>query len=552
MKFRYWGASALVLISTHSFSIAQAQQSVSISPPVNRQPASIASLSADSYSSANQAEPFSATNLVAMMNESEDEKAQSEMTPEEKNIRSILKKIKDEDAAKKAKEEKEAKEKAEAEGYVVGSDLAMTANWNNGIELASKNKDFKFHVGGRYQLDNGWISAADSVQNNLPNGTRYHDGTDFRRARLRADGTMYETMDWAAEFDFVNSFVVRTPGFSETSAVAPTDLWWQFREVPLFGQVRIGNQKEQIGFEHIVSSRYLPFMERSFNQDTFYGGSFNGFNPGIQFFRNYGDEKGVISGGLFRPVNNVFASSIGDGDYSIVARMTRLMWYGDNGANLLHVGVSGRQASAINGNSNDPRTMVFRTRDAFRTGLSGDWPQPARIALFGDDMQWANGEIAAVYGSWTFQSEYLVSGLQDSRRNAADALGTTAVYHGGYIQILRFLTGEHDNYNKTTGVFERVKPNENFFFVKNRCDGRCLGAGAWQVGMRYNYLDLNDKNLNGGILHNLTTGLNWFWNPNAKMQFNYTATYRDVSQTVEFPAGSGWIHGFGTRFAIDF
>ena len=106
----------------------------------------------------------------------------------------------------------------------------------------------------------------------------------------------------------------------KTSAVAPTDLWWQFREVPLFQTVRIGNQKEQIGFEHIVSSRFQPFMERSYNQDTFYGGSFNGFTPGIQFFRNYGEnENGVISGGFFKPTNNVFAYGVGNGDFSVVA-----------------------------------------------------------------------------------------------------------------------------------------------------------------------------------------------------------------------------------------
>lgn len=167
----------------------------------------------------------------------------------------------------------------------------MKAGWNNGLEIASEDKNFKVHVGGRYQLDSSFFSAAQQVQQNI--NTPYHDGVDFRRARLRFDGTMYGNIDWAAEFDFVNALVIRnqgtpsisTPGYTESSVVAPTDLWWQIREVPFFDTIRIGNQKEQIGFEHIVSSRYLPFMERSFNQDTFYGGTYNGFTPGIQFFK---------------------------------------------------------------------------------------------------------------------------------------------------------------------------------------------------------------------------------------------------------------------------
>jgi len=126
----------------------------------------------------------------------------------------------------------------------------------------------------------------------------------------------------------------------------------------------------------------------------------------------------------------------------------------------------------------------------------------------------------------------------------------TVTYHGGYVQVMRFLTGEHDHYSKKTGAFERVKPNENFFFVRDSSGNICRGRGAWQIGARYNYLDLNDKGLNGGIVHNMTYGLNWFLNPNMKMQFDYIATYRDAALAGSL--GDGWIHGWGMRFAHDF
>ncbi len=152
-------------------------------------------------------EPESYNYVSTSLMENDEKELTEEEKAREKEIAAIVQKVLKEEAEKKAKAEKEAKEKAEAEGYEVGSDLGMTATWNNGIEFSTKNKDFKFHVGGRYQMDAGWFSAAQEVQRNI--NFPYHDGVDFRRARMRVDGTMYETMDWAAEVDFVNSLVTR-------------------------------------------------------------------------------------------------------------------------------------------------------------------------------------------------------------------------------------------------------------------------------------------------------------------------------------------------------
>lgn len=486
--------------------------------------------------------------------------------------------------AEKKTAELDEKSAAEAAGTVVGSDLSMSATWKDGLEFSTKNKDFRVHVGGRTQMDTAWFSADPNLYNGTGGtavpptqaqlrdngiGNKYADGMDFRRARFRIDGTMYETIEWAAEYDFVNSANINNAARTVT---APTDLWWMFKELPILQNVKIGNQKEAIGFEHIVSSRYQPFMERSYNQDTFYGGVFNGFNPGIAALGVWGDdEMGSYNFGVFKPTNNVFAFNSGDGDYSLTGRLSRLLVYEDEGARLLHVGMSLRQATAVSTNVGggalgSNRFQQFRTRDAIRAGLSGNWPTPANIILAGDDEQTANFELVAVNGPWTFQSEYLVNGLQHARQvsfaNGINSLPPqlgpdvgTAVYHGGYIQLLYYLTGEHDNYEKKNGAFGRVRPNENFFLVRDGSGCRCFGRGAWQIGARYNYLDLNDKGLDGGILHNFTGGLNWFLNPNMKVQFNYMATYRNAPFApigANAAPGDGWVHGWGMRVAQDF
>lgn len=440
----------------------------------------------------------------------------------------------------------------QAQGSVVGEDRTLQATWRNGLELSSRDKAFRVHVGGRWQFDTAWMSAADAVQRALPGGVAYHDGVDFRRARLRVDGTMYEVIEYAFEYDFVNSLRVRNgPGTGVTDEAVPavTDLWLQVSHTPV-GNWRIGCQKEAIGFEHIVSSRFLPFMERSYNQDTFYGGSFNGFTPGISLSRTIWEDRASWNIGLYKPTNNVFGSSVSDGDYAITGRVTWLPVYENEGRQLVHLGFSARQATTY-----DDR-IRFRTRDAVRGGLSVQWPVPADITVLGSTMQWLNGELAMVQGPWTVQAEWLVSLTSNARRLDATGMGTGPVvdglmYHGGYIQVLYFLTGESDYYSLERAAFDRVTPLENFFWVPGD-EGSFLGTGAWQVGARYNLLDLNDQGINGGILHNLTVGLNWFWNPNTKWQFNYIATYRDVSRTADFSQGSGWVHGWGMRLAQDF
>jgi phosphate-selective porin OprO/OprP len=354
------------------------------------------------------------------------------------------------------------------------------------------------------------------------------------------------------EYDFVNSIRSRNAANTATTdfnVPAITDLWLQYSHTPI-GHIRVGNQKEPIGFEHMVSSRFLPFMERSYNQDAFYGGAFNGFTPGGAVFSTFAEERASYALGLYKPTDNVFGASVNDGDYAVTGRLTWLPVYEDEGRQLIHLGVSARQATTFEDR------IRYRTRDAMRAGASVQWPVPADITVLGSTMQWINVELAAVQGPWTFQAEWLASFTANVERLGPGGIGAgpsadPLLYHGGYVQLLYFLTDDHDQYHFERAAFDRVAPRENFFWVPGD-GGSFFGTGAWQLGARYNWLDLNDQDINGGILHNFTAGLNWFFNPNTKWQFNYIATYRDVSQTVTFPDGSGWIHGWGMRFAQDF
>jgi phosphate-selective porin OprO/OprP len=161
----------------------------------------------------------------------------------------------------------------------------------------------------------------------------------------------------------------------------------------------------------------------------------------------------------------------------------------------------------------------------------------------------AAAEMALVLGSFQLQSEYIASMINNSR----NLTGTTGygdyLTNGYYVMASYFLTGEHREYEKKNASFGRVIPGKN----SRLCPQDCAepGYGAWQVLARYSALDLNDNNLSAGQLWDVTLGVNWFLNPNMKIQANYIYMDRNALSSSNAP-GAGSIQGFGMRLAHDF
>ena len=425
--------------------------------------------------------------------------------------------------------------------------LAFSSKWNNGWEASTKDKQFKFHVGGRVQVD--FVTLQDPSTIFALQNQGSSDSANFRRARLRADGTMYGTIDWCTEYDFVNSINVDPDAGAVERNVAhvtaPTDLWVNFREVPLVGNIKVGNIKEPIGFEHLTSSRYLNFMERSFNQDLFYGPFNNGFNPGIMLYDNWSDDDlGTWSTGVFRNSTNPFAYGIGEGEYAWTTRISYLPWYEDEGKYLMHLGVAGSMRDP-----NDGKTR-YRTRASLRNGPGALNPVLENTGTFRtSEVDFGGLEWVLQLDSLLIQTEYTCAWNKNSEGNGTSApSGTqlgTVFFHGWYAEALYFLTGEHREYEKKAGAFGRVIPHDNL--------GSKCGFGAWQVGARYSASNLQNSGMDGGRVDDVTLGLNWFLNPNMKIQGNYVYTALDDRGTL--PGGNisgGNYSGFGMRLAWDF
>ena len=149
-------------------------------------------------------------------------------------------------------------------------------------------------------------------------------------------------------------------------------------------------------------------------------------------------------------------------------------------------------------------------------------------------------------GEFQFVAEYLNVWMSRD-----PGFGPDLHFHGGYAYIAWFLTGEHTPWARRSATLGRVQPIENFFLVNTCNSGVRGGWGAWQLAVRWSYANFTDDNILGGIGESVTFGLNWWWNPYARMQFNYIyGNIYDHEPVDGFTFGNYSI--VGSRFMIDF
>ena len=365
-------------------------------------------------------------------------------------------------------------------------------------------------------------------------GTDPEDRFAFRRLRIGFQGDVFNTMLYKLEFDMNN------PGTPEYK-----DMYIGWTQLPYNQTVLLGSQKRPLGLDHLNSSRYNVFMERplvveAFNEDA--------RRVGLAAYGYSDDELYHWRYGVYFLENtSTDGRSIGDSNQmSGNFRLSSSPWYDDSsgGRGYFHWAVAGMFArpdgdtSAADTNNNDGR---FRTRGENRS--NSRWIDTGRIAGI-ESYEILGLESIVNVGALQIVGEYQFNWSQ--RETDADLF-----FHGAYVYVSYFLTGEHQPYSRQRGTLGRVKPFENFFLVDTCDGGRAHGHGAWQVAARYSYLDISDENVLGGVEHNMTLALNWFWTAHSKMQFNYI--YGDISEHA--PVGGftgGNFHVYGTRFMVDF
>lgn len=422
------------------------------------------------------------------------------------------------------------------------SDKAFDAVWNNGLFLKSRDGNFTAHVGGTIHYDGAWYTGGRGVQR-FPGGTgQFVDGVNARRMRLYMEGTFYKDFDYKFEIEFMNGFSpagLNGPVAPTTvsNSPGPTDAWVQAKDVPVVGNIRIGSQKEWFSLEHLEGYRSLMYMERSYLFDFSQATAFNnGFTPGISAFRTWADDRVFTAIGFYKNESDLLGYGVGNGNYAVTGRVAGLPVWEPAEQMYWHVGGAMSHRDPVNGQ------VQVRIRNEVR---NAPFPLLNLIANTGainaDSQTLFNLETAFASGSLTLSAEYTANLINGASVGTGPNLGTLA-YNGFYVQGMYFLTGEHRDWDPKIGIFKRVVPLNNFSPARGTW-------GAWEVGGRYTYLNLDDKGVNGGRLNNVTLGTTWYWNPNVRLQFNYDYLYRDGGSN---PLATGAIHSVGARLAMDF
>ena len=383
----------------------------------------------------------------------------------------------------------------------------------------------------------GFFEHPDSLADNF--GTDPEDRVFFRRIRLKFEGDLFDTMLYRMQIDFNTS-----------DSVEMKDMYIGFKELPMLGTLLIGNQKRPLGLDHLNSSRFNIFIERplvveAFNEDA--------RRLGIAAYNNTEDLVYNWRYGLYALENLARDGKVvGDSmQLSGNARLASSPWYDESsgGRGYFHWSISGMVAKPdgdvglADTNANEGR---FRTRAELRS--DSRWLDTGPIA--GADWYEILG-LEAVLNLGPFQvvAEYQSNWMQ--RDSVTAGTGPDLNFHGGYVYAAYMLTGEHVPLNRRSGTIDRVRPFENFFVVNTCNNGVGRGWGAWQVALRYSYLDLSDNDIRGGVENNATLGLVWYFNPHAALQFN--AIYGDIKDRA--PAGGfsdGHFTALGTRLRVNF
>lgn len=330
------------------------------------------------------------------------------------------------------------------------------------------------------------------------------DGTEFRKARLELEGTIFGDWDYEFEIDFADGDADIKDAYFRYNAFWPA-------------RITVGQFKEPFSLEEITSSKFITFMERSLP---------NEFVPG----RNIGigvhthGEVWTAAGGMFGEAFDDDTKDEGDEGWGLTGRMTYAPFHSDT--RVLHFG-----AAASYRDLDDEKTVKFNARpESHVTDVkfvdTGKIKNTCGLIKYGL-------EAAGVLGPFSLQGEYISTGV--CRDDGAEDVD----FDGWYLYGSWFFTGESRHYKFKKGAFGRVKPISEL--------------GALELAARYSTIDLNDDPITGGNEKNITFGLNWHLNPQVRFMFNYIIVDNDEDSDADGDlVGDDDPRIFQTRFQIDF
>ncbi|MCB2068105.1 MAG: carbohydrate porin [Erythrobacter sp.] len=378
----------------------------------------------------------------------------------------------------------------------VTSPSPLEISWHGAPELEGEG-GWTFKPRGRLQADTGFISVPDST--GRPDGF----GSELRRARLGVEGTVPGGFGYKFEIDFAGN------------DVDVTDAIITYKDGPLTATVGQHNNFQSL--EELTSSRFSSFIERAAFTDAFNFERRLGLSVQVK-----ASDSVLLQGGLFSDnISNTSGNSMSaDG---------RVVFMPRTGDTQLHLAGSIHYTDVGAGELTRyrQRPLVHFTGERFIN--TGNMNASSELGL--------GVEAAVIHGPF--------HAVAEGYWQHTDLIGSTMdpTFFGGYVEAGVFLT-RGDSRGYRGGVFERTRPahpvNEG-------------GMGAFQLNVRYDYLDLTDAGIVGGTQNGYQASLVWVPTDYTRLLLNYgRMEYDDAAYATASGSRNYSVDVLGLRAQIDF
>ncbi|MCL2347495.1 MAG: porin [Planctomycetaceae bacterium] len=359
-------------------------------------------------------------------------------------------------------------------------------------------KQFVNKLGGRVFFDYYNFTNQDT------NGTTFPSQKDYfsvREFRLTLSGEGYKILDYKTEVDFgapSNSDNAKNNPYS----VGIKDVYLGIKHVPFLDYVKIGHYKPESGLAYLGSTNYSTAMEYPLPASTFSYGR----RLGVSSTHYFADDRVRWFVGMFGDNARNFEYSksyIGDNQgYIFNTRLTMLPLYDEKKKEFLHLGANWAYNDLAT-----PNTSVSLKP----AGIPNAAAEVISGTIVTSHISSGGVEMSYSHNRFGLQSELFTNSYNSGRH-----------LYGGYVETRYFLSDASRTYDKATGTVGNVKMNDgsNLNFLDENGLFFPDTWGAWEWFGQWGFVDM--ENLpNEGKTQMLVTGLNWFWNPNTRMVFEY-------------------------------
>ncbi len=335
----------------------------------------------------------------------------------------------------------------------------------------------------------------------------FDEGIYIRRARLYTAGYFFYIFPafYKAEMEIADGkFFIR-------------EIFLWLDNVPVIQTVKIGHFKAPSTLDNMISSRDRIFMESATPVEAFS----QGIKNGIQISDSLENQRATWAVGWFANGNSADINDASKSISRLLCRATYLPIDNRDAKLLCHIGYSGSFIYTEN------KDVQYHSRP--ESYLAPRLVDTGKIEAHNANIQGV--ELAVIDGAFSFQSEFI--------RSDVNANGENLSFYGAYGEWGWFLTGESRPYLRDTGTFGQIIPKNNF-------SSHSHGWGAWEIAVRHSYLDLTDKDTDGGRISTTTAGLNWYLNRIVTLRINIG--YSDIKGG----ATPGYVKIAQARWSINF